>query len=221
VFAPGTIGALVWLSQHRETLSRIRAVLILSLLGDGGDSTYKRTRRGDTELDRAAEHVLKIWGGGYQIRDFAPTGYDERQYGAPGFDLPVGCLMRTPPGEYPEYHTSADNLDLVQPDCLADSWQKAAAIVELLERNRRYRNLQPYGEPQLGRRGVYAAVAARPDRAALLTALPWVLNMADGQHTLLDTAERAGISFWQVAEAADLLVQHELLAPIDEPGTHP
>ncbi len=219
VFAPGTIGALVWLSRNRETLGRIRAGLVLTLLGDAGQSTYKRTRQGNTELDRAADHVLRQAQTPYECRGFSPTGYDERQYGSPGFDLPVGCLMRTPHGEYPEYHTSADDLVLVRPASLADSWHKAAAIVDLLERNHCYRNLCPYGEPQLGRRGVFAALEQTPDPAALRPALAWALNFSDGRHTLLDIAERAGLSFWQLAGAAELLEAQGLLEPLADART--
>jgi len=216
VFAPGTIGALVWLSRNRETLARIRAGLVLTLLGDAGPSTYKQTRRGNTDVDRAAAHVLETAGSPHTIREFTPTGYDERQYGSPGFDLPVGCLMRTPHAEYPEYHTSADDLSLVRPASLADSWQKAAAIVDLLERNVRYRNECPYGEPQLGRRGVFAALAERPDRQQVQPAIPWVLNLSDGQHSLLEMAERSKLNFWQIAGAADLLAEQGLLTRVAE-----
>jgi aminopeptidase-like protein len=214
VFAPGTIGALVWLSRNRETLARIRAGLVLTLLGDAGPSTYKKTRCGNTEVDRAAAQVLETAGSPHTIREFSPTGYDERQYGSPGFDLPVGCLMRTPHAEYPEYHTSADDLSLVRPASLADSWQKAAAIVDLLERNVRYRNEFPYGEPQLGRRGVFAALSARADKQQVQPAIPWVLNLSDGQHSLLDIAERSKLNFWQVAGAADLLAGQGLLTRV-------
>ena len=112
LFIPGTIGSITWLARNEEQASRIRHGLVVTGVGDPGPFTYKRSRRGDAEIDRAAAHVLRHAGGPYTIRDFSPYGYDERQFCSPGFNLPVGCLMRTPHGEYPEYHTSADDLTL-------------------------------------------------------------------------------------------------------------
>src|SRR5205085_3108615 len=114
-------------------------------------SSYKRSRRGDALVDRAAAHVLRT-SGPHQLLDFVPYGYDERQYCSPGFNLPVGCLMRTPNGRFPEYHTSADNLEFVTEAALEDSLGKAVAIAEILEHDASYVNLCPRGEPQLGRR---------------------------------------------------------------------
>lgn len=206
VFAPGTIGAIAWLAANREAGARVRHGLVLALLGDPGPQTYKRSRQGNAVIDRAAAHVL----GGARVRDFDPEGYDERQYGSPGFNLPVGRLTRSPHGEYPEYHTSADNLDLVQPAFLEESLANVRAILDVVERNRVYRNLAPYGEPQLGRRGLYQHFGG-PGGEARRKAVLWVLNMSDGQTPLLDVAERCGIAFREIAEAAELLLRHELL----------
>jgi aminopeptidase-like protein len=155
--------------------------------------------------------VLQRSGKPHRLLDFEPFGYDERQYCSPGFNLPVGCLMRSLPGEYPQYHSSADNLDLVRPEHLADSWATCAAIVDLLERNRTYVSLNPCGEPQLGRRGLYRTLGGRAGRAELEAAILWALNLADGRHSLLGVAERSGLSFEVVAKAADLLMHHHLL----------
>ena len=213
VFAPGTIGALVWLSRNGEAVGRIRHGLVLTLLGSAGPFTYKQSRRGTADVDRAAALALRAAAVAHEIRPFVPYGYDERQYCSPGFDLPVGCLSRTPYGEFPEYHTSADNLDFVQPATLLDSLLMTQAVVEVLEANRRYRNLHPYGEPQLGRRGLYKHVGGGSDGAAWQLALLWVLNLSDGQHSLLDIAERSGLPFEQLCRAAALLVTYDLLAP--------
>ena len=215
LFIPATIGALVWLSRNEDRVAKIRHGLVLTLLGDPGCSTYKKSRRGAAAIDRAVEHVLKHSGQDYRLLDFEPYGYDERQFCSPGFNLPVGCLMRTPFGRYPEYHASADNLDLVRPEFLADSLSKCQAIVDVLEHDRVYVNLNPKGEPQLGRRGLYRAMGGDLDRAGMERALLWVLNLADGEHSLLDVAERSGLPFATVRKAADLLVEHSLLRERD------
>jgi aminopeptidase-like protein len=211
LFLPATIGALVWLSTHPAAVPHIKHGLVLTLLGDGGPLSYKRSRRGDAEIDRVAAHVLARSGKAHRLLDFEPFGYDERQYCSPGFNLPVGCLMRSLPGEYPEYHSSADNLDLVRPEYLADSWQTCAAIVDVLERNRTYASINPHGEPQLGRRGLYRTLGGRAGRDELEAALLWVLNLADGRHSLLDMAERSGLSFDLIARGADMLVDEDLI----------
>lgn len=212
LFVPGTIGAIAWLQQNERDLERIKHGLVLTLLGDSGPVTYKQTRRGDTEIDRAAAHVLRHGNDVHRIVPFEPFGYDERQFGSPGIDLPVGCLMRTPHGQYPEYHTSADDLDFVKDDSLSDSLAKAMAIVDLLEHNRIFENLNPKCEPQLGRRGIYRAVGGHADPTAGQTALLWVLNQSDGSHSLLDIAERSGLPFGSIRCAAATLKEHALLA---------
>ena len=128
---------------------------MLTCIGDAGGFHYKKSRRGNAEVDRAAAHVLRHYSDSPEILDFSPYGYDERQYCSPGFNLPIGCLMRSVWGTFPEYHTSADNLDFIRPSQLAGSLRVCAAILDVLEHNRRYRNQSPYGEPQLGRRNLY------------------------------------------------------------------
>ncbi len=213
LFIPGTIGSIVWLSRNDEGLDRIDHGLVVTGLGDPGGLTYKRSRRGDTTIDRAAAHVLRTRGGAHTVVDFSPYGYDERQFCSPGFDLPVGRLGRTPHGEYPEYHTSADDLAFVQPEQLADAFAAVTEIVDVLEGNDTYLNLSPKGEPQLGRRGLYRALGASMDKRAAEMSLLWVLNQSDGTHDLLAIAERADLPFGAVREAADRLLEHDLLAP--------
>jgi aminopeptidase-like protein len=218
LFIPGTIGSITWLARNEQRLGGIKHGLVLTCIGDSGGMTYKRSRRGEAEIDRAVAHVLRAAGDSHAIRDFSPWGYDERQYCSPGFDLPVGCLMRTPHGEFPEYHTSADDLDLVRPEFLADSLRKLLAIVEVLEANRAYRNLRPKGEPQLGRRGLYEAIGGEADRQSAQLGLLWVLNQSDGSHDLLDIAERSGLPFETVAGAAERLREADLLAESQQVG---
>lgn len=209
LFIPGTIGSITWLALHDADVARIRHGLVLSCLGDSGNSTYKRSRRGNALVDRAAAHVLGS-AGPHTLLDFVPYGYDERQYCSPGFDLPIGCLTRTPNGQYPEYHTSADNVAFVTPDALRDSLAKALAIVEILEHDAPFVNLNPKGEPQLGRRGLYKNKGGTSP-ANFEMALLWVLNFSDGRHSLLDIAERAGLPFATIHSAARALIDAELL----------
>jgi aminopeptidase-like protein len=211
LFIPGTIGAITWLALNRERVAKIRHGLVLADVGDLGKLTYKKCRRGNAEIDRAAIHVLQHSAQDYEVMDFSPYGYDERQYCSPGFDLPVGCLSRTPWGRFPQYHTSADNLDLVRPQSLADSLAKCLAIVNVLEKNRRYRNQNPCCEPQLGKRGLYRALGGQTDVKNRELAMFWILNLSDGEHSLLEIAERSGLQFDVLEEVARILADHGLL----------
>ena len=212
LFAPGTIGPLAWLHVNRDGLDRVRHGLTLSCIGDGGDFTYKRSRRGDAEVDRATEIVLRDSVASHRVLPWEPWGGDERQFCSPGFDLPVGTLMRTPHGEFDGYHTSADSLDRIRPESLAEAVQVGLNIVDVLESNRRCTNLSPFGEPQLGRRGLYrtagGAVATPDDERALL----WVLNQSDGRSSLVDVARSSGLPYPVVRRAADRLEAAGLLA---------
>ncbi|MFN7962732.1 MAG: DUF4910 domain-containing protein [Thermoanaerobaculia bacterium] len=212
---PGTIGSLVWLSRNEEAARRVEAGLVAANLGDAGGFHYKRSRRGDARIDRAVAHVLASAGLPHELADFEPFGYDERQYCSPGFNLPVGSLTRTPWGRYPEYHTSADNLELVRAASLGESLAVYERVIRLLEADRRYLNLSPKGEPQLGRRGLYRAVGGQGARQREL-ALLWMLNQSDGEQRLLDIAERSGLPFEALLEAATDLERAGLLSPMGE-----
>ena len=214
LFIPGTIGSLTWLARNEEKAERIVHGLVLSCLGDSGGMTYKQSRRGNAAIDRIVAHVLAHDQVPHRITPFVPYGYDERQYCSPGFNLPVGCLMRTPNGEYPEYHSSADNLSLLRPESLAHSLAVLQRIVTVIEGDVVYRSRNPKGEPQLGRRGLYAKMGGQREANYEQMALLWVLNLADGHHSLLDMAERAGIPFASVRAAADALIAAGLLEPI-------
>jgi len=212
LFLPGTIGPITWLARNEQRVSRIRHGLVLSGIGDAGPFTYKRSRRSDAPIDRAMQHLLTSAAGTAQIRDFDPYGYDERQYCSPGFNLPVGCLMRTPHGTYPEYHTSDDNLDFLRRDSLEESLRLLVDLVYLLERDRRCVNLSPKGEPQLGKRGLYRSTGGTGVDARHM-ALLWVLNLSDGSFSLLDIADRAHLPFRLIEEAASELETAGLLRP--------
>jgi aminopeptidase-like protein len=205
LFIPGTIGAISWLSLNREKAERIRHGLVLAGLGDSGDLTYKKSRQDGAEIDRAVSVYLKHTYPDPDIRGFSPYGYDERQYCSPGFNLPVGRLSRTPYGEYSEYHSSADNLRFVHKDKLSESLTAVLQIVDILESNQRYRNLNPMCEPQLGKRGLYERIGSHQ------LAMLWVLNLSDGQHSLLDIAERSKIEYGSIKNAAEVLMKSMLV----------
>ncbi|MEW2049113.1 DUF4910 domain-containing protein [Streptomyces sp. NPDC005476] len=236
IFAPGTIGAITWLARNTERVTgappahggpparakpsvgeepgaggRVKHGLVLACAGDRGHLTYKQSRRGDAEIDRVMRYVLAASERPHRINEFTPYGYDERQYCSPGFDLGVGSLSRTPYAGYPEYHTSADNPDFVSPEAMADTLALCREAFAVLDGNRRYVNLSPYGEPQLGRRGLYDALGGRSDTREAQMAMLWVLSLSDGEHSLLDVAERSGLPFATVAAAADALHGAELI----------
>jgi aminopeptidase-like protein len=212
LFAPGTIGAITWLARNEARVDRIKHGLVLSCIGDGGGPTYKKSRRGNTGIDRVMQHVLKHAApAAARILDFSPYGYDERQFCSPGFDLPIGLFQRSQFGTFPEYHTSADNLDFIRPEHLATSWKYLVGAIDILESDRILRNTMPKCEPQLGRRGLYASIGGDKDAPARNMALLWVLNLSDGSHSLLDIAERADMPFGLVRDAAQAAMDQGLL----------
>jgi len=188
--------------------------MVLACVGDSGTITYKKSRRGNADIDRAVARTLTDLGVDHRITEFTPYGYDERQFCSPGFNLPVGCFMRTPHGEFPEYHTSADNLDFIRPESMADSLFTCSKILQVLEQNRTYVNLNPKCEPQLGKRGLYGSIGGANNGKSGEMAMLWVLNMSDGGNSLLNISERAGLPFDVVHEAADALIKGGLLKEV-------
>jgi len=211
LFVPGTIGSITWLALHESQVSSIKHGIVISGVGDRGAFTYKKSRRGDAEIDRVFSYVLRTAGDNSKIIDFHPYGYDERQFCSPGFNLAVGCVMRTPFGQYPEYHTSADNLEFISLKSLSDSFDKCVSALDILDNNRLYSNQNPKCEPQLGKRGLYQSVGGQTQSRVNEMAALWVLNLSDGMHSLLDIAERSGYSFEAIKSAAGSLVEHQLL----------
>ncbi|MFJ7210505.1 DUF4910 domain-containing protein [Amycolatopsis sp. NPDC098790] len=203
LFMPGTIGSITWLARNASRIEKVRHGLVLACAGDPGSLTYKKSRRDDAEIDRVMQHVLRSRE--HRVVDFSPYGYDERQFCSPGFNLGVGSLTRTPYAGYPEYHTSADNPGFVSPAAMEDTLGALRDAFGVLDRNRRYVNLSPYGEPQLGKRGLYDSLGGRSDAKQAQMAMLWVLNLSDGSHSLLDIAERAGLPFDIVDVAARAL----------------
>ena len=209
LYAPGTIGAITWLARNEAVIPRIKHGLVLSCVGDAGGFTYKRTRRGDAPIDRIMARLLKDKHA--SVIDFFPYGYDERQYNAPAYKLDVGLFQRSQFATFPEYHTSGDNLDFITPDALVESYRVLVAAIAALETDRRYLNLAPHGEPQLGRRGLYGAIGGDKDAYSKNMAMLWVLNLSDGDYSLADIAERAKLPLETVEQTATLLEQAGLL----------
>jgi aminopeptidase-like protein len=213
IFGPGTIGSITWLSRNEDHLARIRHGLVVALVGDSGPFTYKRSRRGSAQIDRVVVRALHDGDVPWSAVDFEPYGYDERQFCSPGVNLPVGRLTRASNGAYPEYHTSADNLDFITPQTLAQSLAACLRIVSMLENDRYYLNTSPKGEPQLGKRGLYRKSGGQKEVGQREYALLWVLNQSDGEHSLLDIAERSGLAFETIHAAARDLAGTGLLVP--------
>lgn len=215
LFIPGGIGSIVWLSRNEDKVSRIKHGLVVTCVGDSGSFTYKKTRQGNAEIDRAVLHLLQASGKEYQVKDFSPYGYDERNFGSPAFDLPVGSLTRSTYSQYPQYHSSADNFDLVNAENLSGSLEMYLRVINIIENNRTYLNLFPKGEVQLGRRGLYGKMGGLQNRPSFELPLLWVLNLSDGEHSLLDICERTELSFDKVQYAADILIKHDLLKELN------
>lgn len=214
LFIPGTIGTITWLAVNEKTAPKIKHGLVLSLLGDAGDFTYKKSRRDTAEIDQIVSAVLKASNPKNRIIDFIPYGYDERQYCSPGFNLAVGCLSRSTYGQYIQYHTSADDLNFIRPEFLEGSLNMTFKILETLEANRKFLNLNPMCEPQLGRRGLYNLKGGNNDTKEFQMALLWVLNLSDGTHSLLDIHARSKMNFDIIKGAANSLLETKLVREI-------
>jgi aminopeptidase-like protein len=215
VFVPGTIGAIAWLAANEKNVMKIKHGLVASLLGDGGAFVYKKSRRGNTEIDEIVSSVLRSKYVNHKVIDFNPFGYDERQYCSPGFNLPVGCLSRSLPGQYPEYHTSADNLDLVRPESLQESLELFSDIVRILEANQKYVNQNPRCEPLLSKRNLYHTIGGTMNKEGLHQALLWTLNLADGGHTVMEISRRSGVDLDLIIQACNVLHEAGLLAEVE------
>ena len=218
LFCPTTIGSITWLAMHEAQVNKIKSGLILTGLGDSGRFTYKKSRQGDSDIDRTVVHVLRSSSKAFEISDFSPFGYDERQFCSPGFNLPFGCLMRTANGKYPEYHTSGDDLDFIGRKNLAESLKTCIDTIKAFEGNKIYTNTNPKCEPLLGKRGLFKAAGRKHQPPEEQFAILWVLNLSDGYHSLLDIAERSGIGFDVIKGAADALIRCGLLKEETDKG---
>jgi aminopeptidase-like protein len=212
LFAPGTIGAIAWLATNGERLAAIRHGLVTAGLGDAGAFHYKKTRGGGAAIDSIVPRALRRAGFEAVVEEFVPFGYDERQYNAPGYRLPVGALTRTPWGRYPEYHTSDDDLDFVRPEQLERSLAAFRAVVDELETREVWVNRAPFGEPRLGRHGLYRAIGGDDAGRERELALLWVLNLSDGDHDVERIVERSGLPAERIREAIGALAAAGLIS---------
>lgn len=213
VFVPETIGTIYYLSQKGEYLkNNLAAGFVITCIGDSGKFTYKKSRRGNSLADKATEMILQQSEDEFNIEDFVPRGSDERQYCSPGFNLPVGSLMRTMYGKYPEYHTSADNKQYVSFEAMEKSVLTYLDIIELLEKNEIYINTMPYCEPQLGKRGLYPTLGSQKKTEDFIKGMMWVLNLADGTNDLISISEKSKIPVKELFPIIDKLIGKSLLA---------
>lgn len=186
----------------------------MTCVGNDAPLTIKRSRRSDSLTDRAC---VTAWAArsGTRVIDFSPSGSDERQYCSPGYNLPVVAVARTFPGRFDEYHTSGDDMAFVSFDVMSDSVRALEEVVDVLEGNRVYRSRLPFGEPQLGTRGLMSTVGAARDSRQRYAAVKWFLNLADGDHDVIAMAERFGLDFNMLIEAAERCRAAGLVDPID------
>ncbi|MEZ5105562.1 MAG: DUF4910 domain-containing protein [Draconibacterium sp.] len=210
LFVPGTIGSIAWLAMNEQRTKNITHGVVLTLLGDSSAFHYKKSRQETAEIDQIMTYLLKDQENA-KILDFSPYGYDERQFCSPGFNLPVGRLSRKPFGEFPEYHTSADNLSFIKSENLSKSLMLLLKLITIIEGNRTWINLNPKGEPQLGKRGLYNSIGGISQHKDYQMALLWILNLSDGNSSLLDITLKSGISFEILLKVADELVGVGLL----------
>lgn len=217
VFIPETIGSITYISRHLDELrSRVIAGYNISCVGDDRCFSYLPSRAGDTLSDRAARHVLHHGVGDYVSYSYLDRGSDERQYCSPGVDLPVACILRSKYGEYPEYHTSLDNLELVTPVGLAGAYAAFRRSLELIENNGVWQATTPC-EPQLGKRGLYPTISTARGANSVRNIMN-VLSYADGTRDLIDLADTIGENAFDCLTIIVRLEEHGLLRRIDRDG---
>ena len=222
LFIPETIGAITWLNLNEDKIDKIKGGLVATCLGDSGNSTYKKSRRGDSRIDKIVSYVLKHSNSEHSIVDFYPYGSDERQFCSPGFNLPMGSLMRTPYRKFLEYHNSGDNLEFIKKDSLGDSFSKYLESIWMFDKDEKFLNVNPKCEPQLGKRGIYRNTGiVRTDMNTdeieqRELAIFWIMNFSDGKNSLLDISEKSGIPFDIIVSASSNLYENKLLKQLDD-----
>ena len=220
VFAPATIGSITWLALNADKARAMRAGLVIGLLGDRGALTYKRSRKGNSEIDAVGARVVRALDPHARVVDFSPYGYDERQFCSPGFDLSVGRLTRSSNGEYPEYHTSADNPSLMDVAAIEQSIRALAHIVSRIDGNPRLRRRDGgLCEPRLGKHGLFRPTGGQAPQE-FEYAMLWLLNQSDGKHGPNDVADAAGLPDGLVRAAAEALLAAGLVEEVEVESTH-
>ena len=212
LFIPETIGSIYSLSVNGEHWKKnLQAGFVVTCVGDDNPFTYKKSRMGNALPDRVVETILNQTETHYNIVDFFPSGSDERQYCSPGFNLPVGSLIRTMYGKYSEYHTSGDNKDFISFEAMEKSILKYLKIIDVIERNEKFINTMPYGEPQLGKRGLYPTLGAQKEEEDYVKAMMWILNLSDGTNDLISISEKSQISIDKLIPVIDTLIKNRIL----------
>jgi aminopeptidase-like protein len=209
---PETIGAICILDKYGEFFKKNTvAGLVVTCVGDSGRPTYKKSRRGDSIIDRLTEFKLKKEFTDFSIEDFFPTGSDERQYCSPYFNLPVGSLMRTRYGKYKEYHTSADNksiMDFEKMERFIDFYDMLLQDLELIQT---YYTVDGKGEPFLRRHNLYQSIGAQKEIPQFTNIILWALNMSTGENDTLDIAISSGANLKDVWSICEMLCEKGLL----------
>ncbi|MGM0520403.1 MAG: DUF4910 domain-containing protein [Campylobacterota bacterium] len=210
VFIPETIGSITYLSQHHKQMKKnIIAGFNITCVGDHHDYSYLPSRYGATLSDKVAKHILSHKATSFKKYSFLDRGSDERQYCAPGIDLPLCSVMRTKYLHYPQYHTSLDDLDFISKEGLEGAYNIYAAIIELLEKNHIYQT-STLCEPQLGKRKMYPTISSKDSRAQVELMMNF-WTYCDGTNTLLDIAEILSIPAWELYDVAELFYTNKLL----------
>jgi aminopeptidase-like protein len=213
IFIPETIGAIAYLAKNLDSMKKnVIAGFNLTCLGDPGNFSYIASRYGNTLADKAARSVLRFLDPKYHSYSFLNRGSNERQYNAPGVDLPVCCLARTKFGNYPEYHTSRDDMNFITPDALGGSFGLCREIAESLEANGKYR-VKVLCEPQLSRRGLYPTVSER-GAGWSARSLTNFIAYCDGTNDLFDIGEIIGEPILKLAQTAKNLLDADLIEEI-------
>jgi len=213
---PETIGALVYLKMRGNLLKeRVLAGLVVTCCGDRGRFTFKRAKDEHAWINQIATHVVNWSQIDCEILDFFPTGSDERQYSSPGFNLPVASLMRSMYGQFPEYHTSLDDLSFVDSTELLETLRVYVNLVESLEADNKYINCKPHGEPHLGKYSLYPTIGGQKTPKFFLRNLRFLLCYSDGKTSLLEIAERAGVPIWDFAEPVAQALENELIEVVE------
>ena len=211
IFIPETIGSITYLSlNYKQMQERVIAGFNVSCVGDDRAYSYVPSRDGETISDQIALHVLKWIDPSFVKYTWFDRGSDERQYCAPGIDLPIASIIRTKYGKYPEYHTSLDDLEtVVTPKGLDGGYWAIRRAIEALERNKNY-SVSVLGEPQMGKRGLYPTLSTKTSHEQVRLMMDFI-SLCDGKTSLLKIAERLNVPIWDLYEFCDELEEHRLL----------